>query len=171
MKPTLQVLWSSFEEENLMDSCGSDFEVGVENGGENSPAVSLVEESDFSDIFANVSGGGEEGGSSAGEGSSHRRKQGERTRKKVVPREGGKVGQKAAGDGVVLGGNPLKEEKGRGVTVRGRCTLERLVTMNGRLIEYQKEAAKGCVLAPVMKYCSFAMERNLALALVKAWVP
>ena len=52
-----------------------------------------------------------------------------------------------------------------------RCTLECLVTINGRLTEYQKEAVKGCVLAPVMKYCSFAMERNLALALVKAWVP
>ena len=27
------------------------------------------------------------------------------------------------------------------------------------------------MLAPVLKYCSFSMERNLALALVKAWVP
>jgi len=119
VKPTLEVLWRSFEEENLMDSSGSDFEVGVESGGEDSPAVSLVEESDLSDIFPNVSSGGEEGGSSAGEGNSYRRKQGERKRKKVVPSEGRRVRRKAAGDGVVLGANPLKEEKGRGVTVRG----------------------------------------------------
>jgi len=65
----------------------------------------------------------------------------------------------------------LKGEKGRLVTVKGRCTLDRLVSFNKGLTEYQKEAVRGFVLAPVLKYCSFSMERNLALALVKAWVP
>ena len=68
----------------------------------------------------------------------------------------------------MLGGNPLKGEKGNIVTVKGRCTLEGLVTLNSHLSEYQKDAVKGSVLAPVLKHCSFSMERNLALALVKA---
>ena len=49
--------------------------------------------------------------------------------------------------------------------------LDRIVTLNSRLIEYKKEAVKGCVLAPILKYCSFTMEHNLALVLVKAWLP
>ena len=65
----------------------------------------------------------------------------------------------------------MKGEKGRLVTVKGRCTLDRLVSFNKGLTEYQKEAVRGSVLAPVLRYCSFSMERNLALALVKAWVP
>ena len=72
--PTLEVLWRSFEKENLMDSSAGDFKAGVENGGEDSPAISLVEESNLSDILANVSGEGEDGKGSAGEGSSGRRK-------------------------------------------------------------------------------------------------
>jgi len=39
------------------------------------------------------------------------------------------------------------------------------------MIEYQREAVMGTVLGPILKYCTFEMERNLALALLKAWVP
>jgi len=62
-------------------------------------------------------------------------------------------------------------EKGGGVIIRGKCTLERVVSMNKRITEYQREAVKGTVFAPILKYCPFEMEKNLALALVKAWVP
>ena len=37
--PTLEVLWRSFEEDNLVDSSGSNFEVGVESGGEDNPTI------------------------------------------------------------------------------------------------------------------------------------
>jgi len=65
----------------------------------------------------------------------------------------------------------LDGEKGWIVTVKGRCTLDRLVTLNKSVTEYQKDAVRGSVLAPVLKYCSLSMERNLGIALVKAWVP
>jgi len=39
------------------------------------------------------------------------------------------------------------------------------------MTEYQKDAVGGSVLAPMLKYYSFSIERNLAIALVKAWVP
>ena len=81
--PTLEVLWKSFEEGNLMDSASSHSEARVESRGEDSPAVSLVEESDLSNILTYVSVGGEDGEGSAGEDSSSRHKQGRR--KKVVP--------------------------------------------------------------------------------------
>ena len=55
--------------------------------------------------------------------------------------------------------------------MKGRCTLDRLVTLNSRLTEYQKDAVRGSVLAPMLKYYFFSIERNLALALMKAWVP
>jgi len=45
MIPNMEAVWRSFEEESLMDSSGSDFEGGVDSGGESSPAVSSVEES------------------------------------------------------------------------------------------------------------------------------
>jgi len=54
---TLEMLWRSFEEGNFMDSSSSDFEAGVESEGEDSLAISLVKESDLSDILVNVSGG------------------------------------------------------------------------------------------------------------------
>jgi len=63
----------------------------------------------------------------------------------------------------------MKGEKGRGVSIRGSCTLERVVSMNKRMIQYQREAMMGTVLGPILKCCTFEMERNLALVLVKAW--
>ena len=39
--------------------------------------------------------------------------------------------------------------------MKGRCTLDPLVSFNKELTEYQKEAVRGSVLAPVLKYRSF----------------
>ena len=165
----LEVLWRAFEEENLMGSSGSDFEGVAERVDEDSEEVSLVEESDIGEVDVDVSGAVRDGEGSVSEGISPTHSGGRR--KKVVRCEERRLRRKAAGDGVVHGGKPLDGEKGRVVTVKGRCTLDRLVTLNNSMTEYQKEAVRGSVLAPVLKYCSLSMERNLALALVKAWVP
>jgi len=42
--PKVEMLWLSFEEGNLKDSSGSDFEAGVDSGGEDSHIASLVQE-------------------------------------------------------------------------------------------------------------------------------
>jgi len=136
--PNLVVLWQASEEENMMDSSGSDYEGVDHSGAENSDEVSLVEESD---IVADASGAGEDREGSEDEGRSGRRTA--NTRKKVVRCEGRTLRRKARGDGVVLGGNPLKGGKGRVVTVKGRCTLDQIVTLNKGMTEYQKDALRG----------------------------
>ena len=59
----------------------------------------------------------------------------------------------------------------RGVSIRGRCALDRVVSMTKQMKKFQKRAVKGTVLALVLKYTKFAMVRNLASALVTCWVP
>jgi len=93
------------------------------------------------------------------------------TRKKVVPGQERRLTRKAKGDDVVDEGERVTGERAGGVIVRGRCTLERVVSLNKRMTKYQREAVKGTVFAPILKYCPFKMERNRVLALVKAWVP
>jgi len=117
----LEVLWRAFEEENMIDSSGSDFEGADHSGAEDSDEVSLVEELDMGDIVADASGAGEDREGSEGEGRSGRCNAS--MRKKVVHCEERTLQRKARGDGVVLGLNPLKGEKGRVVIVKGRCTL------------------------------------------------
>ena len=109
MMPKVEVLWRAFEEENLMDLSGSDYEGGDQSGAEDSSDVLLVEELDLADIVADASSVGEYREGIAGEGSSggHR----ESKRKKVVCSEERTLRRKARGDGVVLGGNPLKGER------------------------------------------------------------
>lgn len=48
--------------------------------------------------------------------------------------------------------------------------IDRVVSLNEAMSNVQKEAVTVTVLRPILKYNSFAMERNLALALVKCWV-
>jgi len=86
-------------------------------------------------------------------------------RKKVARGQERRLWRKAKGDGVVDAGQPVKGEKGRGVSIRGRCTLERVVSFNNRMIKYQRQAVMGSVLKPILKYCTFEMEQNLALVL------
>ncbi|KAJ8422094.1 hypothetical protein Cgig2_000596 [Carnegiea gigantea] len=150
--PKLEVLWKYFEEANLMDSFGSDFKGGVDGGGDDSPNVSLVSKMDL-DSVSDVE---------AYKGSMS---------KKVVSGQLKRGRRKATGDGVVFGDHPLKGEKCGGVTIREKCTIERVVSLNEAMSDVQKEAVMGTVLRPILKYRSFAMEHNLALTLVKCWVP
>ena len=108
----------------MMDTSGSDYEGTNESGGEDSDQVSLVEESDVGDI---VLEGGGEGRSGRGTRS---------TREKVVRYEARTLRRKARGDDFLVGGNPLKGEKGRLVSVKGRCRLDHLVSFNKGLTEY-----------------------------------
>ncbi|KAJ8419555.1 LOW QUALITY PROTEIN: hypothetical protein Cgig2_013342 [Carnegiea gigantea] len=87
-------------------------------------------------------------------------------RKKVIPGQDRRQRRKAIGDSV-----PLKGEKGKCVSIRGRCILECIVSMNYSWTDYQREAVMGTILKPILKYHLFAMERNLVVALVKCWVP
>ena len=93
------------------------------------------------------------------------------SRKKGVPGQERTLWRKAKGNGVVDAGEQPKGEKGIGASIRGRCTFDRVVSLNKRMTEYQREAVMGTVLGPILKYCTFEMERNLTLAFVKAWVP
>jgi len=90
---------------------------------------------------------------------------------KVVPGQERRLTRKTKGDGVVDARERVRGGKAGGVIIRGRCTLERVVSLNKKMTEYQREAVKTTVFAPILMYCPFEMERNLALALVKAWVP
>lgn len=59
--PKVEVLRRYFKEANLMDSSGSNFEVGVDVGADDSPNVSLVSKTkleNVSDVEANESSGG-----------------------------------------------------------------------------------------------------------------
>jgi len=107
----------------------------------------LVEESDIGEPDVDASGAGEDREGYVGEGISGRRTRS--TRKKVVCCEERTLRRKASRDGVVHGGNPLTREKGRVVIVKGRCTLDRPVTLNKSMTEYQKDAVRGSVLAPI----------------------
>ena len=50
--------------------------------------------------------------------------------KKFVPEQQRRGRKKAAGDGVVFGEHPLKGENCPSASLRGRCTIERVVSLN-----------------------------------------
>ncbi|KAJ8419896.1 hypothetical protein Cgig2_016343 [Carnegiea gigantea] len=137
-------MWKYFEKANLMDSSGSG---GADGGGDDSPNVLLASDTDLDNVSHGNRG------------------------TKVVPGQQRRGRRKVAGDGVVFGEHPLKGKKCGSVTIRGRYTIEHVVSLNEAMSDVQKEAVMGTVLRPFLKYRSFAMERNLALALVKCWVP
>ena len=87
--PKLEVLWRYFEEASLMDSSGSDFEVEVDAGADDSPNVSLVSERELENVYD----------VEADEGS---------RRNKVVLGQQRTGRRKAACNGAVLGEHPLK---------------------------------------------------------------
>ena len=53
----------------------------------------------------------------------------------------------------------MKGKKGRGVSIKGRCTLDHVVSLNKRMTEYQTKAVMGIVLGLVLKYCMFEMAK------------
>jgi len=85
--------------------------------------------------------------------------------------EGRQWRRKAAGDRFIF------DKEGRGlrgivpISVRGRCTLEKICKFNKTLEPYQKEAIQGTILMPILEYYPFSMQQELTVALVKAWVP
>ena len=53
------------------------------------------------------------------------------------------------------------------VSVRGRCTLEKICKFNKTLEPYHREAIEGMIL---LEYRPFSIQRVLTAALVKVWV-
>ncbi|KAJ8442944.1 hypothetical protein Cgig2_019517 [Carnegiea gigantea] len=139
-----------------------------ETGSSTEDTVSMVDESceavggsssegdDAEEVHADSAGGSEKGKSQ------------KRRREPTV--EGRRWRRKAAGDGLMF------DKEGRGlrgivlVSVRGRCTLEKICKFNKTLEPYQKEAIEGTILKPILEYHPFSMQRELTVALVKLWV-
>ncbi|KAJ8444430.1 hypothetical protein Cgig2_005952 [Carnegiea gigantea] len=57
------------------------------------------------------------------------------------------------------------------VSVRGRCTLEKICKFDKTLEPHQREVIEGMILKPILDYRPFSMQWDLTTALVKAWVP
>ncbi|KAJ8444283.1 LOW QUALITY PROTEIN: hypothetical protein Cgig2_029696 [Carnegiea gigantea] len=159
-------------DEDLRMSSGSEF-VPSEAGGSTEDSVSLVEESG-GEVGAPGSEGDEVGDDDADspEGSIQGRS---RKRRREPSMEGRRWRHKAAGDGLAF------DKDGRGgrgvvpvsvsVSVRGRCTLDKICKFNKVVQPYHTEAMEGTILKPVLEYRPFPMQRDLTTALVKAWVP
>lgn len=98
-------MWRSFEEAELLDSSGSEFNGGDEDSDDSSPNVSLVDESKLE-----------------GEREIESRKV--YMRREIIHGQDRRQRRKAICDGVILGGHVLKGEKGKCVSIRGRCILE-----------------------------------------------
>jgi len=133
--PEVVVLWRLFEEANLIDSSGSDFEGEADSRGDSSISVSLVEESNMS------KDGWENGGRKGGRQGERECTDGEdsgrwHNDKKVVPGQERRMRRKVAGDGVVIAGPALKGNTSTAVSIRGRCMLERVVSLNKRMTAY-----------------------------------
>ncbi|KAJ8426989.1 LOW QUALITY PROTEIN: hypothetical protein Cgig2_033847 [Carnegiea gigantea] len=151
-------------------SSGSE-SVPSDSGASSDDSVSLVEESG-DDV--GVSGSGDDSDdathvdANSGDGSGKGRGQ-KRRREPIV--ECRQWRRKAAGDGFLF------DKDGRGgkgvvpMSVRGRCTLEKICKFNKTLEPHQREAIKGTILKPILEYRPFSMQRELTITLVKAWVP
>ncbi|KAJ8427786.1 hypothetical protein Cgig2_032845 [Carnegiea gigantea] len=141
-------------------SSGSEY-VPSEIGSSMEDTVSMVDES-----CEAVGGSGSEGDdaeevhadSAAGSGNG---KSWKRNREPTV--EGRQWRRKAAGDGFMFN----KEGRGlRGavpVSVRGRCTLEKICKFNKTLEPSQKEAIEGMILKPILEYRPFSMQWELTV--------
>ncbi|KAJ8437854.1 hypothetical protein Cgig2_002988 [Carnegiea gigantea] len=140
----------------------------LEMGSSTEDTASIVDES-YEAIGGSSSEGNDEeevhADSAEGSGKGKSRK---RRREPTV--EGKRWRQKAAGDRFMF------DKEGRGlrgvvpVSVRGRCTLEKIYKFNKTLGPHQKEAIEGTMLKPILEYRPFSMQRELTAALVKAWV-
>ncbi|KAJ8430879.1 hypothetical protein Cgig2_011342 [Carnegiea gigantea] len=124
-------------------------------GSSTKDTVSMVDESceavggsssdgdDAEEVHANSAEG-------SGKGKSQKRR-----REPTV--EGRRWRQKAAGDGFMF------DKEGRGVvpvSMRGRCTLEKIYKFDKTLEPHQKEAIEGTMLKPIPEYHPFSMQRE-----------
>ena len=85
--------------------------------------------------------------------------------------EGRRWRRKAAGDGFALDKDGRAGRSVVLVSVRGRCTLDKICKFNKTVQPYHREAIEGTILKHILEYRSFPMQRDLTTALVKAWVP
>ena len=53
------------------------------------------------------------------------------------------------------------------VSIRGRCTLDKIYKFNNMLETYHREVIEGTMLKSILQYQPFAMQRDLITALVK----
>ncbi|KAJ8429004.1 hypothetical protein Cgig2_025671 [Carnegiea gigantea] len=79
--------------------------------------------------------------------------------------------RKAASDGFVFDKDGRDVRGVVPVSVRGRCTLEKIYKFNKMLEPYQREAIEETVLKPIVEYRPFAILRDLTATPVKVWVP
>ncbi|KAJ8437820.1 hypothetical protein Cgig2_013436 [Carnegiea gigantea] len=157
----------SIMDEDLQMPSGNEF-VPSEAGGSTEDSVSLVEESGGK-VGAFGSEGDEVGDDDADspEGSIQGRS---RKRRREPSMEDRRWRREAAGDGFAF------DKDGRGgrgvipVSVRGRCTLDKICKFNKTVQPYHREAIEGTILKPVLEYRPFPMQRDLTTVLVKAWV-
>ena len=149
-------------------SSGSEYAT-LDVGSSTEDTVSMVDESceavggscsegdDAEEVYADSAEG-------SGKGKSRKRR-----REPTV--EGRRWRRKAAVHGFMF------DKEGRGlrgvvlVSVRGRCTLEKICKFNKTLEPYQKEAIEITILKMILEYHSFSMQQELTAAPVKAWVP
>ena len=87
----------------------------------------------------------------------HQRNEGGKGKSEIWREKGSRDRSTVVGDGDVV--------------LRSRCTLKKLVAVNGRMTARQREAVEGTVLRPCLEYCDIDMERHLTLALIRCWVP
>ncbi|KAJ8439442.1 hypothetical protein Cgig2_021556 [Carnegiea gigantea] len=94
-----------------------------------------------------------------------------RKRRRQPIMEGRRSRRKAAGDGFMFDKDRRGVRATVPVSVRGRCTLEKIYKFNKTLETHQREAIEGMILKPILEYRPFSMQRESTTALVKAWVP
>ncbi|KAJ8422394.1 LOW QUALITY PROTEIN: hypothetical protein Cgig2_028209 [Carnegiea gigantea] len=149
-------------------SLGSEY-VPSEMGSSTDSTVSMVDGS--CEAVGGSSSGGEDAKEVHADSAEGSEKRKSRKRGREPTMEGRRWRRKATGDGFMFN----KEGRGlRGVvpvSVRGRCTLEKICKFNKTLEPYQKEAIEGTILKLILEYCPFSMQWELTAALVKAWVP
>ncbi|KAJ8449610.1 hypothetical protein Cgig2_005632 [Carnegiea gigantea] len=93
-----------------------------------------------------------------------------RKRRREPTMEGRRWRRKPTGYGFMF------DKEGRGlrgivpVSMRERCTLEKIYKFNKTLEPYQKEVIEGTILKPILEYRPFSMQRELTVAPVKPWV-
>ncbi|KAJ8433777.1 hypothetical protein Cgig2_025940 [Carnegiea gigantea] len=165
---TEQCTKRSIMDEDLQMSSGSEF-VPFEAGGSTEYSVSLVEESG-GEVGASGSEGDEVRGDDADslEGSIQGRS---RKRRREPSMEGRRWRRKAAGDGFAFDKDGRVGRDVVLVSVRGRCTLDKIYKFNKTVQPYHREAIEGTILKPVLEYRPFPMQRDLTTTLAKAWVP
>ncbi|KAJ8433812.1 LOW QUALITY PROTEIN: hypothetical protein Cgig2_017882 [Carnegiea gigantea] len=138
-------------DEDLVISSGREYEPDGQGEEDSDGGVSLVAELGVGD---GLSSNEEEEADGEGEESSYKMKRATEAR-----------------DGIPNCVDPALVRGPVAISVRGRFTLEMICEMMKNLKEYQKHAIDSTIFKLVLEYKSFAMQRELTIALVMAWAP